>query len=91
MKALGSSVGLVAFILATGFASAQPVQNINPKRHSNLAAAQRLVEQAYNRISAAQTANEFDMEGHAAKAKALLDEADKELKAAAASANKNAK
>jgi hypothetical protein len=36
---------------------------------------------------AAQTANEFDMAGHAAKAKELLDQANNELKQAAEAAN----
>jgi hypothetical protein len=56
-----------------------------------LAAAQRLADQAYQKITAAQEANEWDMQGHAAKAKDLLDQANRELKAAAASANKNKK
>ena len=34
-------------------------------------------------------ANEFDMNGHAAKAKALLDEAYSEIKLAAEAANRN--
>jgi hypothetical protein len=62
---------------------------INPGRHPNLAAAQRLTEQAYNKVSAAQVANEFDMDGHAQKAKDLLDQANRELKAAAEAANRH--
>jgi hypothetical protein len=78
---LGSviAVGLVA----GGAITAQ----INPNRHPNLAAAQRLTEQAYNKVSAAQQANEWDMNGHAAKAKDLLDQANRELQAATAAAN----
>lgn len=57
------------------------------RRHPNLMAAQRLVDQAFNKISAAQQANEFDMDGHAAKAKELLDQANHELKEAAEAAN----
>jgi len=49
------------------------------------------LDQAYQKITAAQVANEFDMNGHAAKAKELLEQADKELKEAAEAANKNAK
>jgi hypothetical protein len=55
----------------------------------NLAAAQRLSEQAYNKITAAQQANEWDMNGHAAKAKELLEQVNRELKEAAEAANKN--
>jgi hypothetical protein len=57
-------------------------------RHPNLEAAQRLVDQAYQRISAAQQANEWDMHGHAAKAKDLLDQASREIKLAAQAANR---
>lgn len=59
--------------------------------HPNLAAAQRFCDQAFEKISGAQAANEFDMNGHAAKAKELLEQASKELKEAAEAANKNAK
>jgi hypothetical protein len=65
-----------------------PAENINPRRHPNLAAAQRLCDQAFERISAAQQANEWDLGGHAAKAKELLDQASRELKEAAIAANK---
>lgn len=61
------------------------------KRHPNLKAAQILIEKAVKRVSAAQVANEFDMDGHAAKAKDLLDQAYAEIKLAAEAANKNAK
>jgi hypothetical protein len=68
-----------------------PVENVSGKKHPNLAAAQHLTEQAFNKVSAAQQANEFDMDGHAAKAKDLLDQVNRELKAAAEAANKNHK
>ncbi|HSZ16056.1 MAG TPA: hypothetical protein VK764_03075 [Terracidiphilus sp.] len=64
-------------------------QNVNPHRHPNLAAAQRLIDQAVGRIDAAQQANEFDMGGHAARAKDLLAQANRELKAAAEDANRH--
>ncbi|MGO9437537.1 MAG: hypothetical protein ACLPH3_13580 [Terracidiphilus sp.] len=64
-------------------------QNVNPHRHPNLAAAQRLIDQAMGRIDAAQQANEFDMGGHAAKAKDLLARANEEIKAAAIDANRH--
>ncbi|HTP86941.1 MAG TPA: hypothetical protein VMJ34_08335 [Bryobacteraceae bacterium] len=70
-------------------ALAQPERNISHHRHPNLAAAQQLCEQAYNRIEAAQQANEFDMDGHAKKAKELLEAASHELKEAALAANRN--
>jgi len=48
---------------------------------------QRLSQQAWDKIVAAQEANEWDMKGHAQKAKELLDQANKELKEAAEAAN----
>jgi hypothetical protein len=82
------TLGAVAAIalVAGGFTAAQ---NINPHRHPNLAAAQSLIDQAIGRIDAAQHANEFDMGGHAARAKDLLVRANQELKAAAMEANEN--
>jgi F0F1-type ATP synthase membrane subunit b/b' len=68
-----------------------PAENISGRRHPNLAAAQRLCDQAFEKIQAAQAANEFDMDGHAAKAKELLDQASRELKEAARAANKDHK
>ena len=58
-------------------------------RHPNLRAAQDLINQAYDRITAAQQANEWDMGGHAAKAKALLEDAKREIRLAAEAANRN--
>lgn len=65
----------------------QPKQNVSGARHPNLAAAQVACQNAYNKITAAQQANEWDMQGHAAKAKDLLNQANTELKAAAQAAN----
>jgi hypothetical protein len=84
---LGSALSAVLFF--AGVAVAQhPAQNVSGERHPNLAAAQRLTNMAFNKITAAQEANEWDMEGHAAKAKDLLDQANHELKLAAEAANK---
>lgn len=59
--------------------------------HPNLQAARVEVDTAWQRISAAQVANEFDMEGHAAKAKDAIRIAVDELKLAADAANKNSR
>jgi hypothetical protein len=67
----------------------KPAQNVNPARHPNIAAAQRLTNQAYQKIIAAQEANEWDMQGHAQHAKQLLDQANNELRQAATAANRN--
>jgi len=65
-----------------------PEVNISKKKHPALAAAQQFIFDAYDKLVKAQEANEFDMDGHAQKAKDLLDIAAKELKAAALAANK---
>lgn len=85
-------IAIVCLLLfPTAMLAQKPPQNVSKKHHPNLAAAQHLVEQAFNRITEAQRANEFDMGGHAEKAKDLLDQANKELKAAAEAANKDRK
>jgi hypothetical protein len=80
--ALGSVVA--ATLLCGGMVLAQ---SVNPHRHPNLAAAQRFCDQAFSKVTAAQEANEWDMNGHAAKAKELLEQANHELKLAAEAAN----
>ena len=80
---LSTTLALSAIGAAVGFAQ------VRPGRHPNLAAAQRLAAQASAKVSAAQQANEFDMGGHAAKAKQLLDQASEELNQAAGAANRN--
>jgi hypothetical protein len=78
----------IGMLLGIGvYAQAPPVTVGH--RHPNLQAAQRLCDQAYQKITAAQQANEFDMGGHAAKAKELLDQASREIKEAAESANEH--
>ena len=69
----------------------RPVRNVSGARHPNLAAAQRLSRQAWQRLVDAQQANEWDMQGHAQKAKELLDQVNNELKMAAQAANRNAR
>ena len=92
-KPLSGAMLAVALLLGSlGYAQMrQPAENISGHRHPNLAAAQRFCDQAFQKIQAAQSANEFDMDGHAAKAKELLDQASRELKQAAEAANKNHK
>ena len=81
---------LAATLLLGGIALAQkPPENVSPTRHPNLAAAQRACDHAIQKIDEAQQANEFDLSGHAAKAKQLLEQASEELKQAALTANKN--
>jgi hypothetical protein len=75
-------------LLGTVATAQRPVRNVSPARHPNIAAAQRLCQQAWERITAAQQANEFDMQGHAQKAKELLEQVNRELKEAAEAANR---
>ncbi|HVO09760.1 MAG TPA: hypothetical protein VMX54_03305 [Vicinamibacteria bacterium] len=84
-------VAAATALIASAGLAAQPAANISPKRHPNLAAAQRLSQQAYEKIALAQRANEWDMSGHAQKAKELLERVNNELKLAAEAANQNAK
>jgi hypothetical protein len=85
--------GLLSLALVCGgMAVAQmPKDNVSGHKHPNLAAAQRLSREAWEKIAAAQQANEWDMNGHAAKAKELLDQVNNELKLAAEAANHNPK
>jgi hypothetical protein len=79
-----------ALLLSGGVILAQmPKDNVSGRRHPNLAAAQRLSTQAYEKIVEAQKANEWDMNGHAQKAKELLEQVNHELKEAAEAANKH--
>jgi hypothetical protein len=91
MKMIRPRVALAGIALLIGsLAIAQPKRNVSPGRHPNIAAAQRLSQQAWDKIVAAQQANEFDMQGHAQKAKDLLEQANNQLKQAAQAANANA-
>ena len=83
------AVAVSLILCLGGVAVAQrPKQNVSPGRHPNLAAAQRLSEQAWQRILDAQKANEWDLAGHAQKAKELLDQVNNELKLAAEASNR---
>ena len=62
--------------------------NVDPHRHPNLAAAQVACDEAYAKIITAQHANEYDMNGHGARAEQLLAQARREIRLAAGSANR---
>ncbi len=90
LKPQVSAAVLGCLLLIGPVATAQKGGNkVSAARHPNLAAAQRFCNQAYEKVVAAQQANEFDLGGHAKKAKELLEEVNKELKLAAETANKN--
>ena len=92
-KTIASSLGalLVTVLIGVGTIVAQPKENVSKERHPNLARAQAQSEAAYNSITEAQRANEYDLAGHAAKAKQLLEEVNRELKLAAEQSNANKK
>jgi hypothetical protein len=85
MKNLKTIVITACIALPLGFAAAGPL-----KGHPNLQAAQTALETATTKIGAAQTANEFDMDGHAQKAKDAIATALSEVKLAGAAATANA-
>jgi hypothetical protein len=76
-------------LVGAGAIAQKPERDISSSRHPNLAAAQDLSRRAWERIVDAQKANEWDMDGHAQKAKNLLDEVNRELKLAAGAANRH--
>jgi hypothetical protein len=89
-RLLPAFAGLVIFLGGVALAQ-RPKENVSPRLHPNLAAAQRLSEQAWQRIVDAQKANEWDLQGHAERAKSMLDQVNNELKLAAEASNSRAK
>jgi hypothetical protein len=83
---IGTILG-ASFLCSSVVLAQEPVRDINPKVHPNLAAAQEHVVQANTYILTAQKDNKYDMKGHAEKARQLLVEVNNELKAAAEAAN----
>jgi len=77
-------------LLAGGILIAQnpPVENVNPGLHPHLAAAQHHIREAFREINEAQHANDYDMNGHAERARKMLVDAAAELKEAAETANR---
>jgi hypothetical protein len=86
MQLLTSICSVVLFCVVT--IAQEPVVNIDPHRHPNLAEAQRLMVKANEAIAVAQKDNRYDMHGHATRARQLLAQASEELKAAAEEANR---
>ena len=87
MKIAKTAVALTLLATTASALAQEPVQNIDPSRHGNLAAAQDLVRQAYDRLSVAQKDNNSQLGGHADKAKELLRQANVEIRLAADAAN----
>lgn len=82
MRNLKTIIITAAIVFPIGILAAGPM-----KGHPNLQAADKALATAWEKISAAQKANEFDMGGHAEKAKEAIKTAVDELKLAAEVAN----
>jgi hypothetical protein len=89
MKKLILASVLGTALISGGIVLAKPVVNVSPKKHPHINAAQTALVTASKQITEAQVANEWDLGGHAKKAKELIDQADGELKLAAEVSNEN--
>lgn len=81
-KKLPTILLTAAIAFPVGILAAGPL-----KGHPNMKAAESDLNRAWNHITAAQKANEWDMDGHAQKAKDAIKMAQDELKQAAEVAN----
>ena len=74
-------------VLFCGVTLAQnPTVTVDKKGHPNLAQAQEHIVQANHFLELAQKVNNYDMQGHAEKARQLLQQANDEVRAAAEAA-----
>lgn len=76
----------LAFVLG-GVLSAQEPRVTVGERHGNMRAAQELIQQAWRKIDEAQADNNYNLGGHATKAKEFLLKASEEIKSSAEAAN----
>jgi hypothetical protein len=75
---------LCAVLACPGLLMAQqPTVDIDTDGHGNLSAAQEYVAMAWRRMDNAQRANNYNLGGHAERAKELLEQANAEISAAA--------
>lgn len=88
-KSIVVTAAIIALSSMGSLFAGGPVENIDPHRHGNLAAAQSYIVQAYERINRAQKENHDELGGHAQKAKELLIQADIELRKAANVSNEH--
>jgi hypothetical protein len=59
------------------------------ERHGNMRSAQQLIQQAWLKVDEAQKDNNYNLGGHAGRAKDLLAQASSEIKESAEQANHN--
>lgn len=82
-KLLFSFLCAATLICSAALFAQRPATNIDPNKHANLAAAQHLIQEAYDKTQEAAKVNKDELGGHAEKAAQHLVEADQELKLAA--------
>ncbi len=80
---LAGAAAFALFVVTTAPRAQEPLVNIDPARHGNLAAAQELTRQAFDKLTLAQQDHNYDLGGHVGRAKALLRQANQEIKLAA--------
>jgi hypothetical protein len=83
---IGAALAVACVFGTSAFAQEAPHVDIG-QRHGNLRNAQENIVAAYDYVSNAQDANDDRLGGHAARAKELLAEANRELRLAANTAN----
>ncbi len=79
---------LAAFVLGAVVFAQQPPVNVG-ERHGNMRAAQQLIQQAWQKVNEAQQDNNYNLGGHAGKAKELLTQASEEIRLSADVANEH--
>jgi hypothetical protein len=75
-----------AFTIGAVVFAQQPRVDVG-ERHGNLRAAQELIQQAWQKVDVAQQDNNYNLGGHAGRAKELLNQASEQIKQAAEAAN----
>jgi hypothetical protein len=81
---------VVLALVCTGvaYAAQAPTNTVDVKTHPNLYNTNVAIQNAFNILVIAQEHNEFDLGGHASKAKSLLVQASQEVNAAGRAAGK---
>jgi hypothetical protein len=79
-------VALCAAFALSVFAQEGPRVTVG-ERHGNMRAAQELIQQAWQKVNEAQQDNNYNLGGHAGRAKDLLSQASEEIRLSADAAN----
>jgi hypothetical protein len=84
-RGVACGITLCVGLFAGGLIGAQapPPVTVSVALNPNLAAAQKLIGEAYTYVTAAQNANNYDMADHAVHVKLLLTQASQELQVCA--------